>query len=126
MSKHNAGLSQAFVDKQHERLTALRKKLLRSEDATGGDERLLQSASVDEVQDDGEDSVRFSIGEIDEGVFNSDEHRLAAVERALQKIEEGTYGLSDEGGQPIPQARLEAVPESVYTFEQETAREKRQ
>ncbi len=37
---------------------------------------------------------------------------LAAVEHALRKFEEGTYGLCDSCGQPIDPARLEALPEA--------------
>ena len=36
--------------------------------------------------------------------------QLAAVERALHKFEEGTYGLCEGCGQPIDPARLEALP----------------
>jgi DnaK suppressor protein len=39
-----------------------------------------------------------------------DHHRLAQVQRALRKLEEGTYGLSDITEEPIPLERLEAVP----------------
>jgi DnaK suppressor protein len=39
------------------------------------------------------------------------------VRRALQKIEEGTYGICDATGEPIPRGRLEAVPEAIYTLE---------
>jgi DnaK suppressor protein len=35
------------------------------------------------------------------------------VERALAKLEEGTYGICDACGQPIAPRRLEALPESV-------------
>ena len=38
--------------------------------------------------------------------------RLASVEHALQKFEEGTYGLCDACGQPIDPARLEALPQA--------------
>lgn len=44
---------------------------------------------------------------------------LAKIERALQKIDEGTYGLSDVDGTPIPDARLEALPYALTTVEQE-------
>ncbi len=44
---------------------------------------------------------------------------LAKIERALQKIEDGTYGLSDVDGTPIPAARLEALPYALTTVEQE-------
>jgi DnaK suppressor protein len=33
----------------------------------------------------------------------------------LQKIEDGTYGLSDTSGEPIPRERLEAMPEAIHT-----------
>jgi len=36
--------------------------------------------------------------------------QLSLVEHALQKFEEGTYGLCDVCGQPIDPARLEALP----------------
>jgi DnaK suppressor protein len=38
--------------------------------------------------------------------------RLAEVEHALRKFEDGTYGLCDNCGQPIDPARLEALPEA--------------
>jgi DnaK suppressor protein len=37
---------------------------------------------------------------------------LAGIEHALQKFEEGTYGLCDNCGQPIDPARLEALPQA--------------
>lgn len=36
--------------------------------------------------------------------------RLAEVERALSKFDEGTYGLCDNCGQSIDSARLEVLP----------------
>jgi RNA polymerase-binding transcription factor len=35
---------------------------------------------------------------------------LAEVDRALEKLDEGTYGLCDECGQSISSERLEAMP----------------
>jgi len=37
---------------------------------------------------------------------------LNEIERALQKYEVGTYGLCDSCGQPIEQARLQALPQA--------------
>jgi DnaK suppressor protein len=42
---------------------------------------------------------------------------LADVERALVKLEEGTYGICDRCGRLIPEARLEARPWSVLCVE---------
>src|SRR6476646_9796999 len=49
---------------------------------------------------------------------------LAAVERAEQRLREGSYGVSIESGQPIPDARLEAVPTAERTVEEEERRER--
>ena len=37
-------------------------------------------------------------------------HQMVQVERALDKIKEGNYGTCDRCGQPIGDARLEALP----------------
>ncbi len=44
---------------------------------------------------------------------------LGKIERALQKLDEGTYGLSDIDGTPIPIERLKALPYAATTVEQE-------
>ncbi len=49
----------------------------------------------------------------DIGVGSSLEQTLARTERALEKLDAGDYGICDECGEPIPPARLAALPDSV-------------
>jgi DnaK suppressor protein len=57
--------------------------------------------------------------ELDEGLADDLREELAAVERAEARLAAGTYGLSIESGQPIPDERLEAVPTAERTAEEE-------
>ena len=41
------------------------------------------------------------------------ENKLGDVERALEKLDEGTYGMCDVDGEPIAPERLEAMPWAV-------------
>jgi RNA polymerase-binding protein DksA len=43
---------------------------------------------------------------------NRTRQELALVEKALGKIDKGTYGLCENCGQPIPPERLEALPQA--------------
>lgn len=47
---------------------------------------------------------------------------LAALERAEARLADGTYGLSVESGEPIPEGRLEARPLAERTVEEERRR----
>jgi len=47
------------------------------------------------------------------GVGSSLEQALARTERALAKLDDGTYGSCDTCGQPIAPARLNAMPDGV-------------
>lgn len=60
--------------------------------------------------------------EFDEGVAEDLRESLAAIERAEQRLAEGTYGLSVESGEPIPDERLEALPTAERTVEEEQRR----
>jgi DnaK suppressor protein len=44
---------------------------------------------------------------------------LAAVERAEARVDAGTYGLSVESGEPIPDERIEAIPNAERTAEEQ-------
>jgi DnaK suppressor protein len=47
------------------------------------------------------------------------EDELAALERAEARLAAGTYGLSIESGEPIPDERLEANPLAERTVTEE-------
>ena len=46
------------------------------------------------------------------------------IDRALEKIEEGTYGVCDISGEEIPLKRLEAIPYAAMTVAAQEKMEK--
>jgi RNA polymerase-binding transcription factor len=60
--------------------------------------------------------------ELDEGLADDLREELAAVERAEARLADGTYGLSVQSGETIPDERLEALPAAERTAEEETQR----
>jgi DnaK suppressor protein len=116
----NTELDENFIAKQKERLQSLREELLRIMRAAEEDERTRTEQDADFTEHDAGDMSRDIFDrEVDATIVEQVEQRLAIVERALQKIEEGTYGLSDVSGEPIPRGRLEAVPEAIRTVEEQ-------
>ena len=57
--------------------------------------------------------------ELDEGLTDDLREELAAVERAEARLAAGTYGLSIQSGEPIPDGRLEAIPWAERTAAEE-------
>ncbi len=62
------------------------------------------------VGDTGEEGFLLYEREVEIDENDLDRKELAQVERALERIDQGTYGLSEVSGKPIPIERLEAVP----------------
>jgi DnaK suppressor protein len=62
--------------------------------------------------------------ELDAGLGEDLAAQLAAVERAEQRLAAGTYGLSVDSGEPIPDARLEAKPAAERTVAEQEALER--
>lgn len=48
--------------------------------------------------------------EVDRSQLEWVQRELAEVDAALQRVDDGTYGMSDVSGRPIPDERLRAVP----------------
>lgn len=53
-----------------------------------------------------------------------DADKLKMIDRALEKIAEGTYGICEGTGKPIPETRLKAVPWTPYSIEYAESLEK--
>ena len=59
---------------------------------------------------------------LDDAIAESLQSRLAAIDRALARLANGTYGKSTRSGKPIPDARLEADPAAELTVEEAAER----
>jgi DnaK suppressor protein len=71
-----------------------------------------QSLAYDEnFADSGQ--VAAELGE-NKALLNQLNEQLADIERALAKMDEGTYGLCEQCGEPIAEARLEAMPATRF------------
>ena len=113
-------LDREFIEHQRERLEELRTELMQVRDSSKEDRQDLAEQEEDFTEhDSGDMSYSLFTREVDATIEEQVGRRLEHVERALQKIEEGTYGLSDDSGEPIPKGRLEAVPEAIRTVEEQ-------
>jgi DnaK suppressor protein len=113
----NDALGQEFIEGQKQRLIDLRHELVGVRDRLAEDERGLEGGDDFAETDTGDMSQSIFDREMDASVEEGIERRLGEVERALQKVEEGTYGVCDDTGEEIPRGRLEAVPEAIRTVE---------
>ncbi len=75
-----------------------------------------------EIGDSGDTADALESEGVDNAVESSLRERLAAIERAEQRLAEGTFGRSVRSGQPIPDARLEVAPTAELTVEEASAR----
>ena len=105
------------ADRARELLAAERQRIERELAGLGRDEGEPQDEDIDE----GEQATDLYQDELDESRQNDLRDQLAAVERAEERLAAGTYGLSVESGQPIPDERLEARPTAELTVEEERA-----
>jgi DnaK suppressor protein len=73
-------------------------------------------------EDPGNQASDLYQDELDEGLADDLREELGALERAEARLTEGTYGLSIQSGEPIPDERLEALPTAERTAAEEAAR----
>jgi len=123
MANQQSGLSDDFIATQRERLLTLKRELLGNEEGGIAAERRLQEERGSEAEEYEDDAQRMEQDIANQALRDVSDRRIGDIERALQKIAEGTYGLSDESGVPIPKARLDAMPEAILTVEEQEKRE---
>lgn len=124
MSDRKARFDKGFIDGKLEQLTKLRDDLLRMTQGKQDEEGDINADSNDDARESEDDAQRLTMLELDGNLVARNIRRLARVERALQKIHDGTYGLSDASGEPIPIGRLNVNPDAIYTVEEQSALDK--
>ena len=116
-------LKQSEIDHFKKRLIELRAQITLAiagskKEVTAPDEAKGYSQhSADEGTDD-------FVKQINLEVTNKEFGLLRQIDRALEKIEEGTYGLCDITEEEIPLKRLEAIPYATMTVKAQEKFEK--
>jgi DnaK suppressor protein len=107
-------LNKADVQRFKKRLEELKTQITHS----------LQSVTAEVKKPD--EATGYSQHQADQGTDDFDRHislevttnefqLLRQIERALEKIQDGTFGICDISGEKIPKARLEAIPYATTT-----------
>jgi DnaK suppressor protein len=102
-------------EQARQRLSDERARVERELEAIG------QTRAPDEPIDTGDAGAELDQAERDEAIRTELRRTLEAIERAEQRLEEGTYGKSVVSGDPIPDGRLEAIPWADRTVDEEAS-----
>lgn len=94
-------------------------ELLEASEPAGEEDR----TDVDEPRDNGDMASELNLGGVGDAIKDSLRDRLAALDRADERLAAGTYGLSVQSGAPIPDGRLEADPTAELTVEEAAEQE---
>jgi DnaK suppressor protein len=109
--------AQMDEDRARELLNATRAEVQRSLDYTEGSGRA-DRAAENETGDIADPAQALTAEGIDDAIAASLRDRLGAVDRAEQRLDNGTFGRSIRSGLPIPDERLEADPAAELTVEE--------
>jgi DnaK suppressor protein len=119
MSSDRQKLDAAFIEGKRRELIGLRETLRKSADTTELEEDTVKDAAAGQSREFEDDAQELDTLEQEGILVNRSVERLARVDRALAKIDAGTYGFSDVSGEPIPRERLNAMPEAVNTLREQ-------
>jgi RNA polymerase-binding transcription factor DksA len=92
---------------------------LRDEVGNGGDPDSELASYDQHPADQGSETFER---EKDLSILEGLEAELAEIEAALQRIDDGTYGIDEVTGEPIDPARLDAVPTARTNVPSDEAR----
>lgn len=110
-------LDEQFLEQQRGRLEGIREELVRIQRGMEEDAKDRSQEEQDTQLDRGDMSQDIFAREMDATVEGQTGRRLEDVDRALEKIADGSYGVCDDTGEEIPKGRLEAMPEAIRMVE---------
>ncbi len=105
------------MEQEHARELLARERARIERGLAAGAEQPLESDATHQPGD--YDSEDMYMDELSDARRERLQQELAALERAEARLAAGTYGLSVDSGEPIPDARLEALPLAERTVEED-------
>ena len=116
-------LEKSEIEKFKKQLETMRKQLSQTLKSVSNDVKSLEESKgysqhqADEGTDDFDQTISIEVSSKERGIMHQ-------IERSLEKIEEGNYGVCDVSGEEISIKRLEAVPYATMTVQAQEKFEK--
>ena len=107
-------------DRARELLAGERERIEQAMAGVGSEDALVLAEQQGEPGD--RDSEDLYQSEFDQGLAEDLGEQLAALDRAEMRLAAGTYGLSVDSGEPIPDERLEVLPTAERTVQEQEGR----
>lgn len=97
----------AFIEKQKEKLLKEKQRIIQSMNNFKKENKMIGSENLAE---EGDIAQQTQDQKLNISIKEKEMFLLREIEVALRKIEEGSYGLCEESGEPIELKRLEKQP----------------
>ncbi len=117
-------INAAYLEAKRAQLLKLRAELQHLANEGEAEESRIRAAAPYEAREYEDDAEELDFWERERRLVNRSIERLKLVERALAKIDNGTYGFSDLSGERIPDERLELIPDAIITLREEQIAER--
>jgi DnaK suppressor protein len=121
MTQTNSGLDQTQLASLKKALTDLKNELT----SRRSGQLKARKELLAEVEDEADMAVRANNEDTIVSLAETGHARLADIEHALRKFDEGSYGLDEDTDEPIGYARLAAVPWARYAATTQEQRDRR-
>ncbi len=109
-----------FIDSQKHKLLSMKEELLGHMRSLDREELMIVP---EESLEDGDIASQTLIQNVSIGLRSRELERLREIEYALERIEQGTYGICEDTEEPIEKKRLESMPWARLSLEAQEERE---
>ncbi|MET3683624.1 RNA polymerase-binding protein DksA [Alkalibacillus flavidus] len=102
-----------------EERTQLQERLKEADDLPALIEESVGELNSLDDQHPGDNATELYERQKDLTMFRHAKEQLEEIDHALAKMDNGTYGICERTGEPIPLERLQAMPTARFTIENE-------
>ena len=95
------------VQEYYDSLLKLRDGFKNQVRALSANSLAVQRQAGEDLADVGSESF---IRDTELSLMSEDDHKVRLIDAAIQRIEDGTFGVCSDCGEPIPDGRLKAIP----------------
>jgi len=106
-----------YKQKLEEKRAEIAETLKRLEGESSGRDRLSREVVQQDFEGGGDAALQAMTRNQSAAMIGNLRDMLVTIDEAMEKIEEGTYGVCEVCGKNIPQKRLDALPEATMCTE---------